>query len=136
MPRILLPVDGSECSKKTAEYVGKLFPSPDFDFIVLNVISINQGVRLNHQAYENIATEVLDDIKNILTGSGHPSVRAEYRYGDPVKTICEFADTEDVDKIIMGTHGHTGLKKFILGSVAEGILEHANKPVLIYKNIC
>ena len=49
----------------------------------------------------------------------------------PAEAILEMAKTEDVDLIALTSHGATGLTKWIFGSVAEKILRHADRPILI-----
>jgi len=48
--------------------------------------------------------------------------------------ICQAAEEEKADLIVMGTHGHTGLRKFLLGSVAQDVVQHARQPVLLVRN--
>jgi nucleotide-binding universal stress UspA family protein len=53
--------------------------------------------------------------------------------GDPVDEIVRLADEEQVDMIVMATHGRTGLSRMLMGSVAEGVVRRANCPVLTVK---
>ena len=48
------------------------------------------------------------------------------------KAIAGWAEKNDVDLIALSTHGRTGLRRFALGSVAEGVLRHSNVPVLCF----
>ena len=48
-------------------------------------------------------------------------------------SIIDYAASENVDLVVMGTRGRTGLIRFILGSVANGAAEHANCPVLLIR---
>ena len=57
----------------------------------------------------------------------------EMRFGHPVETIVDAADKMDADVIIIGTHGRTGVKRALLGSVAERVARHASRPVLIVR---
>jgi nucleotide-binding universal stress UspA family protein len=52
---------------------------------------------------------------------------------DPVEAILAAADRWDVDLVVMGTHGRTGLAHFFMGSVAEKVLQKARCPVLTVK---
>jgi nucleotide-binding universal stress UspA family protein len=47
--------------------------------------------------------------------------------------IINYAETNRLDLIVMGTKGRTGLKKFFLGSAASGVVSHANCPVLVVR---
>lgn len=53
--------------------------------------------------------------------------------GDPSKEILKLAKANDVDLIVMGTHGWTGLGRMLMGSVAESVVRRANCPVLTIK---
>jgi nucleotide-binding universal stress UspA family protein len=51
--------------------------------------------------------------------------------GEPVDAILGRASGDDVDMIVMGTHGRTGLSRLFVGSVAEGVLRRASRPVVV-----
>jgi nucleotide-binding universal stress UspA family protein len=53
--------------------------------------------------------------------------------GDPADRILEFAERENIDLIVMGTLGKTGLERFLLGSVAEKVVRHSKIPVMVVK---
>jgi nucleotide-binding universal stress UspA family protein len=64
-----------------------------------------------------------------------PGIEFEHRYlsGGPVREIVEFAERENVDLIVMGSHGRTGISRLLMGSVAEGVARRAPCPVMIVK---
>lgn len=53
--------------------------------------------------------------------------------GHPANRIVEFAEQNDIDIIVMGTLGKTGLDRFLLGSVAENVVRHSKTPVLVVR---
>ena len=55
--------------------------------------------------------------------------------GDPDDAIVEYAREHGADLIVMGSHGHTGLRHLLMGSVAEHVLRHAPCPVLIVRHL-
>ncbi len=63
------------------------------------------------------------------------SVPVEHRLamGDPATEIVRVANEEQVDMIVMGTHGRSGFSRLLMGSVAELVIRHASCPVLTYK---
>ena len=63
----------------------------------------------------------------------HVKVRREIAVGDAVEEIVRTAAAAEVDMIVMGTHGRTGLSRLLLGSVAEGVLRRVACPVLFVK---
>src|SRR5215831_2560039 len=73
------------------------------------------------------AKEKLDQIANRLQGVPH---RNHVRHGQVWSGLADVIEGNEVDLIVVGTHGRTGMGKFLLGSVAEMILRHAPCPVL------
>ena len=67
--------------------------------------------------------------------SGDSSVKHQVVLGVPWYEICSFAQRTGVDLIIIATHGRTGLKHILLGSVAERVVQHASCPVLVVKSV-
>lgn len=66
---------------------------------------------------------------------GDSSVKHEVVLGVPWYEICSYAQRSGVDLIIIATHGRTGLKHVLLGSVAERVVQHAGCPVLVVKSV-
>jgi nucleotide-binding universal stress UspA family protein len=64
-----------------------------------------------------------------------PNVPFEHRLltGDPAEEIVRFADEARCELIVMGTHGRTGFKRLLMGSVAEAVIRRAKCPVLTYR---
>ena len=65
-----------------------------------------------------------------------PNVTVGHRLveGGPVEEILKVADSVKADIIVMGTHGHTGLSRLLMGSVAEGVMRKAPCPVLTIRS--
>jgi nucleotide-binding universal stress UspA family protein len=66
-------------------------------------------------------------------GSGAVVVETRIVVGEPVYEICQAAEREQTDLIIMGSHGRTGFSHVLLGSVAERVVRHAPCPVLVVR---
>lgn len=64
-----------------------------------------------------------------------PRVHYEHRLaiGDPAEEIVRLAERENVDLIVMATHGRTGIKRWLMGSVAESVVRYAQCPVFTFK---
>ncbi len=62
-------------------------------------------------------------------------VKVFFRTGAPAEEIARAVDEEAIDLIVMGTHGATGLRHFILGSTAENVVRTANCPVLTVRSV-
>jgi len=65
--------------------------------------------------------------------SSLPKVRYRIESGDPFEAILDTADAIRADLIVLATHGRTGIKRLIIGNVAEKVVRHAPCPVLIIK---
>ena len=75
----------------------------------------------------------LADIESRLVSEGI-KVKTESLEGNrPADTITEYAQEKGMDMIIIGTHGYTGLKKLMMGSVAFGVLHQSHIPVLLIR---
>jgi nucleotide-binding universal stress UspA family protein len=77
-------------------------------------------------------------LRKVLGGvvPSDPQVPYEHRLlsGDPAEAIVQLAEEEHVEMIVMGTHGRTGLRRLLMGSVAEAVVRRAPCPVLTLKH--
>jgi len=86
-----------------------------------------EGVRL-------AAQEKLEEAREAIEGKGVSTVTADIpESGDPVHVIAAAVEAHEADLVVMGTHGHSGLKHAFLGSVAERTLRTLDLPVLAVK---
>jgi nucleotide-binding universal stress UspA family protein len=51
--------------------------------------------------------------------------------GKPARAIVEYADDHDIDQIVMGSHGRSGVTRILLGSVAESVVRDSTVPVTV-----
>ena len=76
------------------------------------------------------AQRCLNRAKNQLAESGL-DVRAEVLFGRPAQKIVEYAEREGIDLIAMATHGYSGFRRRVFGSVAEKVLRTTSLPLLL-----
>lgn len=76
--------------------------------------------------------DYLDGITSRLSGEGM-SVQGVIRDGDPASEICDYAAENEIDMIVMCTHGRSGIKRWVYGSVADKVLRSASTPVLLIR---
>ncbi|HEX7672043.1 MAG TPA: universal stress protein [Polyangiaceae bacterium] len=141
--KVLCPVDCSEGSKVALEYalfVGNKFGAKVH---VLHAWHVAHHVRPDLSVWmeahgqqpisKMIALEAKAETDRFLAALD-PAVRNELEAhvveGEPASTIVGFATDHQVDLIVMGTHGRTGVVHLALGSVAEKVVRHALCPVL------
>ncbi|PSQ23605.1 universal stress protein UspA, partial [Halobacteriales archaeon QS_9_67_17] len=53
--------------------------------------------------------------------------------GQPARTIVDYADDNDIDEIVIGSHGRQGISRVLLGSVAENVVRRADMPVTVVR---
>ncbi|WP_158598231.1 universal stress protein [Falsibacillus albus] len=92
----------------------------------------DERITQTQEVVHNSADQAISEARFALETRG---VHGEFEIldGSPADSISEFADREQVDLIVMGNSGHSGLKKFFIGSVSEKVTKHAHCPVLIVK---
>ena len=137
--KILLPTDGSTYADQEAERVEKLL-SDDGEVIILSVAGkltssafqtrskikkVNEKLKREAEAaVENMAAKFDDSLnvkKMVLTGF-------------PAETIKQVTEDEGVDLIIISASGKSGIRRFVIGSVAEKVLKNSDIDVLLIHN--
>ncbi|MFC7201653.1 universal stress protein [Halospeciosus flavus] len=132
--RILFPTDGSDAARAAKEHAFDHARQYDAELHVLYVadttkystVTFEEGVA---DVLEEEGWEVVDAVADEADRSGLDVVDVVVQ-GRPHQQIVEYADEQDVDLVTMGTHGHSGLKRTILGSTTERVLRESNVPVL------
>jgi nucleotide-binding universal stress UspA family protein len=147
--KILLAVDGSKPSLDAADKAIYLSEKNRADLIVIHVIS--SDIR-----YGNIKDNTAGQLAGPLKQIWNMSLEKGQRYLDEVKErtfdktvkvqtevlvavssvvkeIVEYAEKQDVDVIVIGTRGMSGLKRILLGSTSSGVVTYAPCPVLVVK---
>ena len=134
---ILVPTDGSDHSLRAAEhgqYLAGIFDATLHVISAVDVESvtgmIDTGV-LNRQfvdRLEEAGERAIEETRPVLDERGR--VKTARIEGEPSEAILEYADDCGADLIAMGTHGRTGLNRYIAGSVTERVVRLADAPVL------
>lgn len=147
--KIMIATDGSENAKKAATsgieiaklagaelYIVHVIPKvPNLSYFGIPIESPRK-IPIEEQTFiKNLEEEGMEILKIIQKMADEKGVNAEILLleGHPGSEIIDFADKNDVDLIVMGTLGRTGLNRIIIGSVAVDVVRHANKMVLVVK---
>ncbi|MEF8815148.1 MAG: universal stress protein, partial [Halovenus sp.] len=134
---ILIPTDGSEHATRAAEHGAALARVFGASLHVLAVIDTRtaggpfSGSDLEDEIIDRMtadAEETLTDITDAIDVPG--GIQTSVREGSPADEIRTYRDDHDVDLIAMGTHGRTGVGRYLAGSVTENVLRQADVPVL------
>lgn len=137
---ILVPTDFSQCALAGTEYAAFLarklnatlrlfhamYPYTNYVFVD------RAGVRLSGlaEAVEETARQEMNALKQMEFLRGL-TVKTDLLPGPAVDEICAAAGEPEVDLIVTSTHGRTGLKHALIGSVAEHVVRYAARPVLV-----
>ena len=137
--KVLVAVDGSEYSMNAAEYAISITKVYGSQLIALHVITsdvstIASSFSPQMEEIKKNAQEFFDKVLSKGEGNWETPLRTELiTSSSVVGGIIDFAEKENVDLIIVGTRGRSGLKRLLLGSVASGIVSYAHCPVMIVK---
>ncbi len=135
----LVPIDFSEYADHALEYAMTLAGKLDARITLLHVLQsvalggADMGVTLPYSYLETLEAEIrstLESYRTRITAAGLEGT-AVLVHGAPFHEIIEIAKAQQVDLIIMGTHGRTGFGHLFLGSVAEKVVRLAPCPVLV-----
>jgi nucleotide-binding universal stress UspA family protein len=158
---ILIPVDRSEYSLKIIEQIEKFISPKETKLILFNVIDPVTGIgttapnyevdyslaeplpmqpprRMSNPIYatqveDGLISDVKDELLPVtrkLESKGY-KVSTEVVFGDPATEILRTIDEKEIDMVAMTTHAREGLKRLLLGSVAEHVLHHVSVPILV-----
>ncbi len=131
--RILCPIDLSENSRQAIDLAAALVDAGRGGELVLLYVAIPDLPASSGFAIPSVNAAVDEErrkLETIRPSRSGIAVRHEVVRGEPAESICEFAQKENCDLIVMTTHGRTGLFRLLMGSVAEHVLRHAPCPVL------
>jgi len=134
--RILVPTDGSEHAVRAAEHGAYLARAFDATVYLLHAVDVQGEAGLfdaggvDEEFVSRLEAEgedALDAVEDVVDADRVQSATVR---GEPREAILEYAEEEAVDLIAMGTHGRTGVDRFVAGSVTEHVVRLAEVPVL------
>src|SRR5438552_3850688 len=127
--KILYPTDFSSYSNQAYFHAVALAESHGASLTILYVYTPGGG-KFTENADPGHWRGQLEQIRPL-----NPSISVNHVFleGDPAEEIIRYAVAADIDLIVMGTHGRTGLDRLLMGSVAEKVLRGAHCSVLVAK---
>jgi nucleotide-binding universal stress UspA family protein len=140
LKKILFPTDFSETSQEAAHYAisfAREFKAKAYILHVVNQKVFTEGLNMPRVvSVEELEKEMTEEarrrLKTLIPAEEAEGVDMEsvIRKGEPFLEIIRFAKEEDVDLIVIGTHGRSGFEHIIFGSTAEKVVRKAPCPVL------
>jgi len=140
--RILVAVDSSEQASEACSFAAEEYP--DATLVLLHVInpaeagysaeaSIPSFSEEWYEQQEAAAESLFDDLEATATEAGVETVERVLEVGRPTQVIVDYAEDNDIDQIVMGSHGRAGMSRILLGSVAEIVVRRASVPVTVVR---
>lgn len=132
---VLLPTDGSGGALAATDHAISLAEDQNLSLHVVHVVDISRPwVEVDNarmlEALEESGKKAVDSVLTSAKAEGVDSIQANVLRGRPGRAIVDYTAEHDIDVIVMGTHGRTGLRRYLLGSVTESVVRVANTPVL------
>lgn len=136
--KIMTPLDGSQIAEVALPYAEELAGRIGSEVTLLYVNEqTDESYQHMHKLYmEKIADTVKIGSDSYARASGRQvltDVRAIILNGNPAEKIVEYAEKENIDLIVMSTHGRSGIRHWTIGSVAEKVVRATNKPVALIR---
>ena len=151
--KIMVATDGSELTKKAVDSAIEITKLNEAKLYAVHVVAPGDFSITQNEPKASITqneprdAEWKKEIKEHLTTQGKEAtayvenvgkaanieVESVILEGNPADEIVDFAEKNEIDLIVMGTLGKTGIKRFLLGSVAENVVRHSKKAVLVVR---
>lgn len=137
--KILIPIDFSDYSKRALRYAIDFSKHFNSELILVSVIEpmiypadFSMGQVAIPATDQNLTERIENELKSLEENEIGNQVKSKriIKSGKPFYEIVETAREEDVDLIIIATHGHTGVEHLLFGSTAEKVVRKAPCPVL------
>ena len=138
---IVIATDGSENTQRAISYgieIAKLSGATAHALYVVDTssfssIPMDAGWEEMYEILRKEGEKAVYEVKERGEAAG-VEVREVFLEGHPSTEIIKFAENNDIDLIVMGTLGKTGLDRFLLGSVAEKVVRNSKVPVLVVRS--
>ena len=138
--KVMVATDGSEQNKKAISYGiefaklsgAKLYVVYVVDTAVFASIPMDAGWEMMYELLETEGKDASNQVVELGEAQGL-EIESAVLEGHPSNEIIEFAEGNDIDMIVIGTLGKSGLDRFLLGSVAEKVTRNSKVPVLVVR---
>ncbi|WP_331234250.1 universal stress protein [Natronorarus salvus] len=133
--RILVPIDGSDAARAAANLAIDLTAETNAALHIVHVVDIGSIVHEGDSGdilapSEDAGQQAVDEIVDRAREADIRSVEASVLSGPTHRVIVDYATDRDIDCIVMGTHGRTGVDRLLVGSVTERVIGLTTLPVI------
>lgn len=130
--KVLLPIDGSPGSWRTLEWAVDFLDKSRHEIHLLHVYSYSPEGGYRYPEFQE-SEKALVEAEAFMHQNGFQVV-TKCLTGFPATATCDYAQEKGIDEIIIGSQGEQGIGKFLMGSVTQGVLKCAKKPVIVLNN--
>lgn len=132
---ILVPTDGSEGSMAALAPALDLATTYDANLHSISVVDtmamgLDARSEVIFELLEVAAETAVEEVELRASKAAVPTVRTAVSYGSTYQEINSYVEDESIDLIVMGTRGHSGIERYLLGSVTEKVVRTSSVPVL------
>jgi nucleotide-binding universal stress UspA family protein len=146
--KIMVGIDGSEQSINAADYAIDIAKKLNAELIAINVLTYDIGYAYSSPGVESppmTIREIIllaeDEVKKWFDDIKEKADKSSIRFRSEIimakrsaiSTMLDYAEEQNINLIVVGTRGHSGIKKMLLGSTASGLVTYAACPVLVVK---
>ena len=139
--RVLVPLDGSPMAEGILPFIVQIAGPLDLEVTLVRVMPpiVPQAIEgMTYLAPDDIGARLAEAREYLAPWAADLRARGirattDARHGEPVREIVAAARESRVDMIAMTTHGRTGVRRLLFGSVAEAVLREATVPVLMMR---
>jgi nucleotide-binding universal stress UspA family protein len=131
---VLLATDGSEGAELASHMAAAIAKRTESELHIVCVVDL--GVAADPRLQEGLrqrAREILDDRAKKISSSGSVVADIHMCIGRPDREIITLAETIGAGLIVMGSRGLSGIRRALLGSVSDSVVQHAHCPVLVVR---
>ncbi|ADO78209.1 universal stress protein [Halanaerobium praevalens] len=153
MKKILVAVDGSESAKKAAQKAADFAEDLDSKVTMIHVyteraqIPVNQFNEVSSYLSAETLEEIMQEQEKTIRAKREKIINKDAKFfeekgmevekllvqGDPADKVCEYANENGFDLIVVADRGHGKVERFLLGSISDKIVRHAKTSVMVVK---
>ena len=140
--KIIIATDGSELVKRAVDFAIEIAKLAEAKLYAVHVVALGSDLLVPSRDKEwkrTIEEQLTIEGKKataFVENTGRAAsveVESVILKGNPANEILDFAERNDIDLIVMGTHGKTGIQRFFIGSVSENVVRHSERAVLVVR---
>ena len=161
--QVLLPLDGSDFSRRILDDVCRLLSPDRFELTLLRVAPVPHGIPVRplrplvldswllglksppEEEPPIFASQIWEGLRAELMSTLSPDLRrlreagfaasAVVHFGDPAEEIIQYIESHPIELVVMATHGRSGIEKLLMGSVAEKVLRGLAVPIMMLRPV-